>query len=867
MRREIKRYRERYSSPPRERNWRLPAPLDMGLVEQVSREAGVIPEVASILLRRSDCDQAKALAFLDGRSGMDLPELSSLPGVDEAANRIVRARDSGERVAVYSDFDCDGVTSAAILKEALEYAGFKDFVVYFPSRFSEGYGFHAGSAKVLAAQGVSLFITADCGIAGVEACAALSVLGRDVIVTDHHLPGTELPGALAVIDPHLPSWKGLDLEGLSGAGVAYLLALAVFRCLGINWDTSTRGDEAPGRDDGSGGCPSPGAVPASWAHDLLTLSIAGDGQPVLGLNRAWVRSGLASLAGSDRPGIRALLKVAGVRRPLTFDRDVTFGLVPRINAAGRLADPRLALDLLCTVDPLQAAALAEELDGLNRQRKEIEEAILDGCWETLSEDKYALCAFRPEWHEGVIGIACSRIRESYRRPAVLVAGEGDVLKGSVRGTPGFNVCEALARCEDLLAAYGGHEGAGGFSIRKENVEEFFGRFDLVSAEMLEQVPAEPGVEVDEVLDFQRVTEDNLRAFLGLEPFGESNPIPQVACLDCEIAQVGLMGANQDHVQLALSKEGLSRRFLWFGQGKAAREIAMMGRVDALFTPYRSIYRGQESLSPLLRDLRPAWVVSGVRYAGLAREIPQGCPVILYTWSDEAAESVWIALKRSGMTAALHRRGQTGASARDARAVIRGLKGAVISTAPWDLGLEGTLQRSRGDSAGVSRVPGPAPEVLVLHPPVDPEGARRFEEFLRSASLEARGLPGREQETLMWLAWKYPEKDRLAALWKFLIRSYPAGRVPLWELGRRWDEVLEVVGFPKGTACFEGGRLFAGSALFILEQAGLAAYDQSRRAPELVLRTGGENVSLEDSQAFALGERIRERAEGSAWRKT
>lgn len=844
---ETKRSRERRSSVRRDKDWRLPSPLDPVLVDGLCREAGVIPEVASILLRRSGNDPVRALSFLRDQdvasrsaslSGLPgFPGASVVPGMQAAVDRIAAARESGERVVVYSDFDCDGVTSAAVLKEALEQAGFDDFEVYFPSRIDEGYGFHAGSAVALAERGASLFITCDCGISGLEACEALASLGRDVIVTDHHLPGLELPAAVAVLDPHLPSWASFGLEGLSGAGVAYMLSVALFERLGV-------------------------AAPGNWAHDLLTLSIAGDGQPVLGLNRALIRSGLASLTESDRPGIRALARVAGLgeaggaaRKMLSFDRDVTFGLVPRINAAGRLADPRLAFDLLCTGDPLRAEDLAQELDALNRQRKEIEDAILEGCWEDLSGDKYALCAFRPGWHEGVIGIACSRVREAFGRPAVLVGGEGDLLKGSVRGVPGFNVCGALAKCGALLAAYGGHEAAGGFSIKKENVDRFFEEFDRVSAEMLRLAPAEGGAPVDEVLPFSRITEDNLRAFYGLEPFGDSNPIPQVACADCEVAQVGLMGSAQDHLQIALSKDGTSRRFLWFGQGKAARDIAVMGRVDALFAPYRSTFRGQEQLSPLLRDLRPAWSSSGLLYADLAKKVPRSRPVIIYTWSEGAAESLWTALRKEGRVAGLHRAGERGGAAREPGAVLAGPDGVVVSLAPWDLAEQGAL-------------------LTVLHPPLEPEDREALDSLARrSGGLES--VPGDSSAAATgdglirdadnWLAWTHPEKDRLRALWKFLTHDYQGGRVPLVELGRQWQEVLDCAGFPAGDRCSEGGRLLLTSALRIFEEVSLATYDQSRRAPEMVLRTSGPKVSLEGSQTFMAGERLRAARASLTWR--
>jgi single-stranded-DNA-specific exonuclease len=837
MKPESKRSKQDRSRESRERYWRLPEPVDPGLVERLSREGGVIPEVASVLLRRTGADARKAMALLTACPESDyLPDdLLGLPGMKEAVLRLVRAKESGERLVVYSDFDCDGVTSAVVLKEALERAGFEDFVVYFPSRLLEGYGFHEGSARDLAAGGASLFVTADCGISDEDTCSALAALGKDVIVTDHHLPGSGLPGALAVLDPHLASWRGLGLTGLSGAGVAYLLSRALLRRLGVD-------------------------VEPAWAHDLLTLSVAGDGQPVLGPNRAWIRSGLRTIAEGRRTGIQALLRAAGLRpenesgvpRHLSFDRDVTFGLVPRINAAGRLDDPRLAFELLCTQDPQRAAALAEELNRLNQQRKEIEDRILEECWDVLEADRYALCAYRPGWHEGVIGIACSRVREMYGRPAVLVGGEGDVLKGSVRGVPGFNVVAALETCKELLEAFGGHEAAGGFSIRKGLVGEFFGRFDAVSAGMLEETRKDTCAEVDEILGMKRVTGDTLKAFLDLDPFGDGNPMPQIACMDCEIAAVGLMGSSLGHLQVVLSKDGVTQRFLWFGQGRAAREIAMCGRVDALFAPYRNVYRGQEQFSPLLKDMRPSWALAGVRYGDLAGETPSGRPVILYTWSEDAAESLWVAFRKEGRRARLHRRGQSGAEALDARAALREDAGVVISTAPWDLG----VRRPSGlqDQGGPEN-----PRVRLVHMPVDRDDLLKLRAFVLSSRCEAAPVRGWRRDAATWLSWQYPEKDRMRALWKLLTETYPAGRVPLWELGRGWKEVLDAAGFDSSDACFEGGRLFVRAALRIFEEAGLAAYDQSRRAPEIVLRVNGGKVVLEDSPAYAAGEEGRKNA--------
>jgi len=833
MRPERKKSRDELPSLFGLTDWRLPPPLDPALVDRFSRDAGVIPEVASILLRRSGSNLKGALSLLQGTLEPETPlgDPLQLPGMMPAVERLKKALELGEHVVVYSDFDCDGVTSAAVLTEALEKAGFEDFEVYFPSRFLEGYGFHKDSALELAGKGAALFVTADCGISGHAACEALTAAGKDVIITDHHLPQDELPRAVSVIDPHLPAGEGLGLKGLTGAGVAYLLSLALHAALGVK-------------------------TPPDWAHDLLTLSIAGDGQPVTGPNRIWIRSGLRVINQSPRPGIAALAKVAGLAadkapgalRRLGFERDVTFGLVPRINAAGRLSDPRMAFELLTTRDPHRADDIASELDALNRQRKEIEDRILEECWEDLPDSAYAMCAHRPGWHEGVIGIACSRVREVTGRPVALVGGEGDTLKGSVRGVDGFNVVAALRRCAGWLSAFGGHEAAGGFSIHRDRIDEFFRVFNAVCGEILEESVCEPGVSVDEVFHVRRVTDDALRSLLGIEPFGDGNPMPQIACMDCEVVHVGLMGSTLDHLQLSLGKEGTTQRFLWFGQGRNARRIALLGSVDVLFTPYRSIYRGSEQFSPLVREVRPAWSGTGLMYEKLAGATPEGSPVILYTWSEHAGRSLVTALRKLGRPARLHLKGQTGPGALESRACLR-TGGVVVSTAPWDLGISGQVLGNQGQV-----------RLMVAHRPLSPDDARDLAEFARDVRPVEANLWRDDAEN--WLSWAYPDKDRLRCLWKFLTRNYSGGRVPICDVGRRWAEALEAAGYPEGSRLADGGRLFLDSAFKVFEEVGLAAYDTSRRLPEFVLRLSGDRVDLESSPAFRLGEEMRRMARAS-----
>ncbi len=806
------------------RRWNPPKPYDVDLVSNLSVETGLETEAASVLLGRSQGQLKRAIEMM-AASEVPAVDYLSLPGIRTAVDRVLLAVDRGESVAVYSDFDADGVTGAAILKEALLAVGLAP-IVCIPSRMNEGYGFHVDKVSDLAQRGVSLIITSDCGITAHKACERASELGVDVIVTDHHLPPNRPLPALAVIDPHLESWDQLDFRMLSGAGVAYLLAMAFL-------------GEAAKKGIGSAA-----NMPSDWAHDLLTLSIAGDGQPLSGLNRTWVRSGLRSLLRCERIGLRVLQEVAGIRRsgddarPLSFDRDVTFGLVPRINAAGRIKDGMLALNLLCEKDTGSAWRMAEELNMLNAERRSIEDVILSECQGEASEADYAVCAHGPSWHEGVIGIACSRLRERYYRPVALMAGDGELAKGSARGIPGFHVYEALARCKDLLHDFGGHEGAAGFSISRDHIDSFRARFRAVCQEMLEGAPLEKALDLDGDVDLKRLSDSTLRSVLSLEPFGHDTPVPVLLSQDCGVEQVQLMGKTGSHLQLRLSKDGEIRRFIWFGRGDVSQAVALMGDCDVAFVPYRSVYMEREELVPLIRDIRPAWSQVGLQYRELAQSIPKNRPVILYTWSEHAAESLWYALNKAGRPAALHGRESQGALSHESRRALKAEDGVVVSTSPWDL------------PAG----PGKA-ELLLVHAPATREDLERLDGLCREQDVY---LWQRWQEDAeLWLMWTHPEKEHMENLWNYTKELFGGSGLPLVEIGKAWRGYLSALGIQGDLVRYrDGARTLVSSMLRIVEEIGLAERLCAAKVPELQVQRGSTRKSLSDSPWYAQGRAIR-----------
>ncbi|MGI6642489.1 MAG: single-stranded-DNA-specific exonuclease RecJ [Bacillota bacterium] len=784
----------------------------------------------SVLLHRNSGDVTKAIShFLD--EGTALGDVQSwLPEAGESARRILAARDHGETVAIYGDFDADGVTGAVVLTEAFRALGIQ-CVVYLPDRATEGYGFHPQRVHTLVSEGASLLVTVDCGISGHQGCQMACDLGVDVIITDHHLPPQELPRTLAILNPHLPSWASLELQYLSGAGVAYLLALAVLEMAG-------QGD----------------IMPLRWARDLLTLSIAGDGQPLVGLNRQWVRSGLEVLKEAQRPGIRALATVAGIigkgadRRPWLFDRDVTFGLVPRINAAGRMDSAHLAYSVLVEDDFDRCMDLARKLDDLNQRRKAAEQEILVQCQELADPQAYALCGFGPKWHPGVVGIVCSRLRESYQRPVALAGGEGEILKGSVRGIAQFDAYRALSQCREYLVSFGGHREAAGFLVKRSQVEEFFRGFSVACQEMLERVDMIPSLDVDSVVDLAQVSSDSIGSLMALGPFGQDNLLPVLASTDCQIHQVRLIGDTLRHLALTLKKGGEKRRFIWFGRGHMARSIALWGAADVAFTPYGSVYLGRQEYSPLVRDMRPARSLSGEAYRDLIKSLPKR-RLIAYTWSEGAARALVSSAQKEGRAAALHTETCTGALAHEARLALAKPCGIVVSTSPWTL----------------CQYPGPEVALFLLHQPLSASDASRL--FAMSKEIDCLWLYSDwAEDSCLWLDWGYPSKELLQNLWNYLLSAFPGRRVPLRELGARWEEILSDIRVPSwGTryaGAWEGAQALINSCLTILEDLGLAVYDQSRKQPELLLTNATGQISLSGSQLFARGKSMR-----SAWQES
>ncbi len=547
---------------------------------------GLHPLAARVLAARGQGAPDAAAEFL-GASLSSLPDPFSMKDMDRAVERIRRALEAGERIACYGDYDVDGVTSTALLAGFLRAAG-GDVIEYIPHRLVEGYGLNAEAVGKLAARGVKLLITLDCGITSLEEVRAAAALGVDAVVVDHHTVPVELPAAAAILNPHQEGCA-YPTRDLAAVGVTFALAMALRRRL-----------REAGRFAGR-------AEPnLKEALDLVALGTVADVVPLVGANRILVRWGLEVLSRSRRPGVRALKRVAGVAdgTPVTAGQ-VGFRLAPRINAAGRLDDAGRSVRLLLSDDAEVARSLAEDLNRENQARQEIERRILD---EALADAAPRVAAgarglvlARDGWHPGVIGIVASRLVERFHRPVVLVALENGTGKGSGRSIEAFHLYDALLACRRHLARFGGHRHAAGVTIERAQLEPFRDAFEAYAAGRLSGEDLQPRCRIDAWVDDAELTDRAAADLERLAPFGAGHPEP-VFALRRATARGRTVGSAGVHLKLALGARALDA--IGFGMGDRAA-LCDEGPVDAAFSVGFDEWDGTRRLQLKLRDLRRA----------------------------------------------------------------------------------------------------------------------------------------------------------------------------------------------------------------------------------------------------------------------
>jgi single-stranded-DNA-specific exonuclease len=557
--------------------------VDGGAAARLAGALALHPLAARVLAGRGFVDPAAAEAFVAAKLA-DLPDPFGMKGMEPAVARIVRALSGGERIACYGDYDVDGVTSTVLLAGFLRAVG-GDVVTYVPHRLVEGYGLNAGAVARLAAQGVSLLVTLDCGITAAPEVRAATALGLDTVVVDHHTVPVELPEAAAILNPHQPGC-GYPSKDLAAVGVTFALLMALRRRL----REAGRFGEARAEPN------------LKEALDLVALGTIADVVPLTGANRVLVRAGLEVLATTRRPGLRALKRVAGVAdgQPVTAGQ-VGFRLAPRINAAGRLDDAGRGVRLLLEHDLGAAQALAEELDRENQSRQEIERHILDEATADargrVAQGARGLVLARDGWHAGVVGIVASRLAERFHRPVVLVALEEGGGKGSGRSIEKFHLYEALAACSGHLVRFGGHRHAAGVTVARDAVEGFRRAFEAHAAERLSPEDLVPRTRIEGWVQPGEVTARAADDLARLAPYGAGHPEP-VFALRGEAAGARPVGAGGAHLKCAFGR-GLDA----IGFGLGDRLALCAGAVEAAFTLGFDEWDGTRRLQLRIRDLR------------------------------------------------------------------------------------------------------------------------------------------------------------------------------------------------------------------------------------------------------------------------
>ncbi len=558
-----------------------PAPRD-GAAEQALLSAGVSPLAALTLAGRGIRSREEASSFLAAGPEL-LHDPMLLRDMDAAVERINRALEQSETIAIYGDYDVDGITATCLLSSYLTERGAK-VLPYIPDRLTEGYSLNTDAITRLRLKGARLLVTVDCGITNVKEAAFARGIGMDVVITDHHECKEELPQAAAVVNPHRPDCP-YPFKQLAGVGVALKLALAL--------------------------TPEEQRLQVLEAYaDLAAIGTVADVMSLTGENRSIVLLGLRRLAHSPRPGLQMLIRECALEdKPIT-STTIGYTISPRLNAAGRMGCPTVAAQLLLTQDPKEGAQLARTLCELNRERQRIEQEIFAQCMQLLEARpelaRDAIVLADKSWHQGVVGIVASRLAERFSVPAFMIClGEDGRGKGSCRSCGDLNLFHALEQCEDLLEGFGGHELAAGFTIAEENIPDFRAKMQRLSAIWRREHQSVSTLSVDAVLeDAGLLTLENVADLQRLEPFGTGNPQPIFVLTGVTVSSITPVGKGR-HTRLKVARDGCSFDAILFSFPPESTGLQPGCRADLAFYPQINQFRGNCTVQLTLADLRCA----------------------------------------------------------------------------------------------------------------------------------------------------------------------------------------------------------------------------------------------------------------------
>ena len=574
-------------------NWNIP--LQRPVIPDALLNAGFSPLLAALLSLRGIYTAEKAHAFLHGNTD-SLKDPLLLTDMPLAVGRITRAVRKKEHVAVYGDYDVDGITSACLLTDYLRSIGLH-CEIYIPDRMEEGYGLNVNAIQTLHTRGVTLIISVDCGVTAIQEAEFASKLGIDMIITDHHECREILPDAVAVIDPKRPDCN-YPSQSLAGVGVAFKLVCAI---------------------DGNS------QRILDRYSDLLAVGTIADVMPVTEENRYIIQAGLQKLIDNPRPGLAALIQEAGIYDKKLNTTAIGYNIAPRLNAAGRLGEVSVAVDLLLSSDSKTSKRLAAQLCEMNRSRQVLETAIWEQANAMLQPNPPTtpIVLACENWHQGVIGIAASRLTESFSLPAVMISLQGEKGKGSCRSFGGFNLFEALSACSEHLESFGGHALAAGLNIRRDHIDAFrqaLGEY-YISHPPTDETCLEIALTID---DPALLTMDSVISLDQLEPFGNENPRPCMCILAAVVEAIIPVGGGK-HVRLRIDKFGQSYECIYFSHSVEDLGFGVGDLVDLAFFPQINEFRGHRSVQLLINNIRPA-------------DLPLTCQRISMLSSCSAAEA-------------------------------------------------------------------------------------------------------------------------------------------------------------------------------------------------------------------------------------
>ncbi len=547
------------------------------LAAQLAQQLGIDPFAALLAASRGFDNIDEVSDFFDPDAPLQLSPLS-IADMGKAAERINRAIDSGELICVFGDYDADGVTATALLYSYLETRG-ANAMRYIPDRLTEGYGLNINAVEALAAKGVTLIVTVDNGVSAIDEAIRAKELGVDLIVTDHHKVGDTLPDAVAVVDPHRSDCPSTFKE-MSGVGVAFKLVCAL------------EGDD--------------GDILIEEYGDLVALGTIGDVVTLTGENRVMVRRGLRLMNDNPRPGISALMEVAGMGDKPFAASTAAFTLCPRINAAGRMGSAYKAFELLLCEDEDEAARLAGEINSMNSLRQQTETAIFAQVQMMLCPgsdiiNDRVIVVDGEGWHQGVIGIVAARITERYGRPCVVISRDGEEARGSCRSIEGFSIYDAIEAVSDCLDHFGGHTLAAGLGLKSSRIDEFRRRINEYAAD--KEMPFVLQ-KIDCRLQPGSINLGLLSAMSMIEPFGAGNPQPCFGLFGVRLDDVSGISEGK-HIRMTVSKNGARANVVYFGMPEKKFPYEKGDYIDLAVNLDKNVYNGETRVSVIVRGVRPS----------------------------------------------------------------------------------------------------------------------------------------------------------------------------------------------------------------------------------------------------------------------